>query len=45
MSILFLLTMSAWIKRESHEEREDDYQLEQLLIVKQILIVGRFGSV
>ena len=30
---------------ESHEHRRNDHQLKQLLIVKQILLVGTLGNV
>ena len=33
------------MKHESYENREDDHQLKQLLIVKQILLVSLFANV
>ena len=35
----------SWVKHESHENRTDDHQLEQLLTVKQILLVSLFRNV
>ena len=37
--------MSPLNQHESDENREDDHQLEQLLIVKQTLLFSLFGNV
>ena len=41
----FSLQYHLWVKHESDENRGDDHQQEQLLIVKQILLASLFGNV